>query len=74
MVADFFTTEVWTIRGLVTVYTVFVLELQSRWVRVAGSTRYPDEAFVVQALRPLAGGRDDILRPGRVLVCDRDPK
>ena len=28
--ADFFTTEVWTARGLVTYYTVFVLDLASR--------------------------------------------
>ena len=47
--ADFFTTEVWTARGLVTYYTVFVIELRSRRVHVAGSTPYPDEAFVVQA-------------------------
>ena len=44
--ADFFTTEVWTARGLVTYYTMFIIELQSRRVHVAGSTRYPDEAFV----------------------------
>ncbi len=31
--ADFFTTEVWTGRGLVTYYTVFVIELHSRRVR-----------------------------------------
>ena len=37
--ADFFTTEVWTARGLVTYYTVFIIELQSRRVHVAGSTR-----------------------------------
>jgi hypothetical protein len=30
--ADCFTTEVWTPRGLVTYYTLFVLELQSRRV------------------------------------------
>ena len=52
--ADFFTTEVWTARGLVTYYTLFVLELQSRRVHVAGSTPYPDEAFVLQAVRDLA--------------------
>jgi len=28
--ADFFTTEVWTVRGLVTFYTVFVIELVDR--------------------------------------------
>jgi putative transposase len=72
--ADFFTTEVWTTRGLVTVYTAFVIELESRRVRVVGSTRYPDESLVVQALRPLTDGLDDILRRGRVLICDRDPK
>ena len=46
--ADFFTTEVWTTRGLVTYYTAFVIELQSRRVQVLGSTPYPDEAFVIQ--------------------------
>ena len=71
--ADFFTTEVWTARGLVTFYTAFVIELQSRRVRVVGSTRYPDETFVVQALRPLTD-RADKLRSGRVLICDRERK
>ena len=36
--ADFFTTEVWTTRGLVTYYTAFLIELQSRRVQVLGST------------------------------------
>jgi len=35
--ADFFTTEVWTVRGLVTSYTLFVIELESRRVRIVGS-------------------------------------
>jgi len=30
LAADFFTTEVWTTRGLVTYYTAFVIELHSR--------------------------------------------
>jgi putative transposase len=33
--ADFFTTEVWTLRGLVTYYTLFVIDLASRRVHVA---------------------------------------
>jgi putative transposase len=49
--ADFFTTEVWTSRGLVTYYTVFVIELHSRRVRLGGATRHPDGAFVLQAMR-----------------------
>ena len=36
--ADFFTTEVWTWRGLVTYYTVFVIDLASRRLHVLGST------------------------------------
>ena len=72
--ADFFTTEVWTARGLVTYYTMFIIELQSRQVYVAGSTRYPDEAFVMQAIRGLANPVDGVLVNGSVLVCDRDRK
>jgi putative transposase len=72
--ADFFTTEVWTVRGLVTSYTVFVIELQSRRVQVVGATRYPDEAFVIQAMRHLTDGVEGLLRHGRLLICDRDPK
>jgi hypothetical protein len=36
--ADFFTTEVWTWRGLVTYDTVFVIDLASRRVQILGST------------------------------------
>jgi putative transposase len=69
--ADFFTTEVWPTRGLV---TYFVIELHSRRVQVLGSTPYPDEAFVIQCLRPVTGESDALLQRGRILVCDRDPK
>jgi putative transposase len=74
MAADFFTTEVWTVRGLVTYYTVFVIELQSRRVHVAGSTPFPDEAFVLQGMRSLANTIDGVLANGCVLICDRDRK
>ena len=40
--ADFFTTEVWTVRGLVTYYTLFVIDLASRRVHIVGSTPHPD--------------------------------
>jgi putative transposase len=72
--ADFFTTEVWPPRGLVTYYTLFVLELQSRRVYVTGSTPHPDDAFVGQAMRDLANAIDGILPDGCVLICDRDRK
>lgn len=68
--ADFFTTEVWTVRGLVTYYTVFVMELQSRRVHIRGSTPHPDEAFVLQTMRHFSDGLDGVLGDGRVLICD----
>jgi hypothetical protein len=70
--ADFFTTEVWTGRG--TYYAMVVIEPHSRRVRVVGATRYPDAAFVLQAMRHLTDSVDGIIRPARVLICDRDPK
>jgi putative transposase len=72
--ADFFTTEVWTGRGLVTYYAVFVIELHSRRVHVGGVTRHPDEAFVLQAVRELSDAVEGVIAPGRILICDRDPK
>jgi hypothetical protein len=72
--ADFFTTEVWTPRGLVTYYTLFVLDLESRRVQVLGSTPKPDSAFMVQAARRLTDAVDGFLVGHRVLICDRDGK
>jgi putative transposase len=71
--ADFFTTEVWTVRGLVTYYTLFVIELESRRVRIIGSTPHPDEAFMRQIVRELTNASDG-LGEGRFLICDRDRK
>ena len=73
LAADFFTTEVWTVRGLRTYYTAFVIELHSQRVQILGSTPFPDDAFVVQSFRSLMSERD-VLRVGRVPLCDRDPK
>jgi transposase InsO family protein len=72
--ADFFTTEVWTARGLVTYYTLFVLDLCTRRVHVAGSTPHPDEAFMTQAARGLTDAVDGFLVEYRGLICDRDTK
>jgi putative transposase len=69
--ADFFTTEVWTWQGLVTFYTVFVIELASRRVQILGSTPHPDEAFMRQVARTLTQADGKVYR---VLICDRDAK
>jgi transposase InsO family protein len=69
--ADFFTSEVWTPRGLVTYYTLFVIDLRSRRVHVAGSTPTPDAWFMAQAARRLTDAVDGFLARHRIL-CDRD--
>jgi transposase InsO family protein len=69
--ADFFTTEVWTWRGLVTMYTVFVIHLASRRVQILGSTAHPDAAFMRQVGRTLTMADAEACR---VLICDRDTK
>jgi transposase InsO family protein len=72
--ADFFTSEVWTPRGLITYYTLFVIDLRSRRVHVAGSTPTPDGWFMAQAARRLTDAVDGFLVRHRVLICDRDSK
>jgi len=59
---DFFTVEVCTVRGLVTHYVLFVLDLASRAVRIAGITPHPTDA------------EEPILRGKRFLIMDRDAK
>jgi transposase InsO family protein len=72
--ADFFTTEVWTWRGLVTYYTVFVIDLASRRVQIVGSTPFPNDLFMRQVSRTLTAADDGVLVDQRVLICDRDAK
>ena len=72
--ADFFTTEVWTWRGLVTYYTVFVIDLASRRVYVLGSTPHPTELFMGEMVRLVTAADDSVLVGHRALICDRDRK
>ena len=59
--ADFFTTEVWTARGLVTYYTLFVIDIASRTVEIAGTTTNPDGTFMMQVARNLTDSVDGFL-------------
>lgn len=72
--ADFFTTEVWTWRGLVTFYTVFVIDLASRRVQIVGSTPFPNDLFMRQVCRTVTAADEGLLVGHRVLICDRDAK
>ena len=48
---DFFTAEVLTWRGLVTYYVLFVIQLETRRVTLAGVTRHPTEDWMEQVAR-----------------------
>lgn len=72
--ADFFTTEVWTWRGLVTYYTVFVIDVASRRVQILGSTPHPEALFMQQIVRTLTMAPDGVVDMPNILVCDRDRK
>jgi len=72
--ADFFTTEVWTARGLVTYYTLFVMNIASRTVEIAGTTTDPNGAFMMQVARNLTDNIDGFLTGKRFLIVDRDSK
>lgn len=71
---DFFTTEVWPPTGLKTFYVLFFIDLKTRRVEIAGITRHPDAAFMVQIARNLTDLVDGFLRAHRFLICDRDGK
>src|SRR6184192_2364001 len=58
---DFFTTEVLTLKGLTTYYVLFFIHLESRQVKLAGFTPYPDQEW-------------GSLRGCRYLLHDRDAK
>jgi putative transposase len=72
--ADFFTTEVWTWQGLVTYYTVFVIDLASRRVQILGSTPRPEALFMQQIVRTLTIAEPGVVDMLHLLVCDRDRK
>ena len=61
-----------TVRGVVTDYTLFVIELASRRVRIVGSTPHPDGEFMQQIARELVAADEGVPAPGCLLICDRD--
>ena len=66
--ADFFTVEVWTPRGLVTYYVLFVMRLETRSVHIAGVTTAPNGAFMQQVARNLIDVDDGFLLNSRYLM------
>jgi putative transposase len=71
---DFTTLEVWTQQGLQTFYLLFVMEQSTRKVHLAGCTRHPTEAWMLQLARNLTDLEQGFLRSKRYLLLDRDSK
>jgi len=68
--ADFFTVEAWTLRGLTRFYVFFVIDVESRRVRIAGITDQPTGEWASRITRSLVDG---FLLKHRYLIHDRDP-
>jgi transposase len=71
---DFFTAEVLTWHGLVTYYVLFVIQLETRRVTLAGVTRHPTEEWMEQMARNLTDVECGALRGQRYVLHDRDTK
>ena len=71
--ADFFSVEVWTATGLTRYIVLFVIDLATRRVQIAGIASQPDSAWVVQCGRQLTDSVDGFLVGKRFLLHDRDP-
>ena len=70
---DLFTVEVMTLGGLVRYHVLFVLELSTRIVEIAGIVPEPDGLWMEQAARNLTDAFDGFLRGKRYLIHDRSP-
>jgi putative transposase len=71
---DFTTIEVWGLKGLVTVYLLFVMEVATRRVHLAGCTTSPEEAWMKQIARNLTAAGDGFLQGKEYILMDRDSK
>jgi putative transposase len=71
---DFFAVEVWTPRGLKTYYVLFIIQLSTRSVHIAGVTTAPNGTFMNQVARNLTDVDDGFLLSSGYLIMDRDKK
>ena len=70
---DFFTVDVWTGRGLTRFAVLFVIDLSTRRVEIAGIASEPDSAWMSQVSRNVTDASDGFLTGKRFLIHDRDP-
>jgi len=72
--SDFLSVEVWTSRGLITHYLLFVICLADRVVNIAGIATRPDESWMLQIARNETDPAAGALHSKRYLIIDRDTK
>jgi putative transposase len=70
---DFFTVEVVTLTGLVRYFVLFVIDVRSRQVQIAGLTHHLSSAWMAQIARNLTDSGNRFLPDARYLSHDRDP-
>ena len=70
---DFFNVEVLTMHGLVRYSVLFVIDLKTRCVHLAGIAHDPYGAWMEQIARNLTDAVDGFLNNTRYLIHDRDP-
>ncbi len=70
---DFFTVEVLTLAGLARYCVLFVIDIETRRVQIAGIVRQPHGAWMKQIARNLTDHVDGFLWGTRYLIHDRDP-
>ena len=70
---DFFSVEVLTRVGLVRYFVLFVIDLKTRRVEIAGIVRQPDGEWMKQMARNLTDCDSGLLNGARYLIHDHDP-
>ncbi len=71
--ADFFSLEIITKAGLVRYFVLFVIDLKTRRVEVAGIVQQPCGEWMKQIARNLTDVVDGFLKKTGYLIHDRDP-
>ena len=70
---DFITVEVWTRRGLQRFIVLFLIDLSTRKVEIAGIAQAANGLWMTQIARNLTDSEEGILIGKRYLIHDRDP-
>ena len=73
MAADFFTVEAWTREGLTRFLVLFLIDLSTRRVEIAGLAKRANGLWMSQVARNLSDAAEGFLVGKRYLIHDRDP-